>query len=438
MKHLFGPLESRLETALFIILVIGLLLLAPWLYGSLVSYFALLDQYVLFNASVAVAIIGIVFYVILQSRKVLGIPYAITAIMFGLAGYKFFSILFDFPPNTYLILGVAATALVFFRRGLTVDILKSRKTFWKSILLGIVCAIIFFMVTNYLLALVFPGLSETLRYSVAAIFLMMGGHLYNTSLVSLETVRFSFDMTLLVILYNFLLFSSRIAPGAFLNLGSHLPVYSSAITSTIYGIILGLIGAYLLHRHHNMWVNEINVKHQNIYTLTLLAGVLALSFLFGANPFIATGVMGLLVTLKDHKENPEGHILSKTESVVVILTYLIIASVISMPLLMWLMSFGSVVALFVTVFSMIILSTLFYFAGHLRILPPARWKSFVTEVIKKEDAVALIGALVLFSMAYNNVEGPILAALSIIFVVVIVYIYPWVLRIMREDAIDRV
>lgn len=436
MKYLLGPLDSRVETALLILLVSLLLLLAPWFYGSLVSFFALLDQYILFNMAVAVALAGIAFYTVLQSKKVLGIPYAISASLLGLAGYKFFSLIFDLPENTYLVLGTAAAALVFFRRGLSVDIVGSRKTFWKSITVGALAALVFFLIANYLIGLVFPGMDETLRYSICTIFLMMGGHLHNTRLVSMETVRFSFDMTLLVILYNFLLFSSRLLPGGFASLASHLPVYTSAIASTVYGILIGLIGAYLLHRHHAMWSGQTNERHQNIYTITLLAGVLALSFLFGANPFVAAGVMGLLVTIRDNKENPEDRILNRAESIITIVAYLIIASSISVSLFSWLLSFGSVTALFVTLFSVFILATLLNVASHWHLLPHAKWNSYIVEVLKREDAPAIIGSLVLFSMAYVGEEGPLLAALSLVFMVVISYVYPWVLRLLKEDALD--
>lgn len=434
MKHLFGPLESRLETALLIIITIVILSLAPWIYGTLIPFFALLDQQMLFNAALAVTLLGIVVYTVLQSRKVLNVPYAVSAFVFGTAGFAFWGTIIEMPAYTMLYIGMAATAIIVFRRGLLVDVVTSSKAFWKSTIVGIISAIVFFLATNFLLSFIFPEMSEVLRYSISTILLLLGAHIHNRSLVALGTTRFAFDMTLLVIFYNFLMFSSRITAESLLNISLHLPVYGSAITSTVYGIALGLIGAYVLHRHHRMWVSQESKRNQNMYTLTIIAGALALSFIFGANPFITAGMMGLLVTIRDNNDNPEDHMLVRAESVIAIIVFLVLGSTISFAALLWLVPFGSVAVLFITIFSMAILSTLFYLAGKMNLLPNAKWRSYIYEVTQKEDSPILIGSLALFALSYGRGEGELLSGLSIILVLVVYYVYPWLLHVMHKDA----
>lgn len=434
MKNILRSMNHRLAT-LFIIGITGTLLaLFPWIYGSIISSFAMLDQHVLFNIFLLVGILGLVFYVSMEAKKNLHVPYAISALIFGIAGYNLWNMLFDINSNTYLILGTAVTAFAVFRRGLMVDINTPRKTFWKNIISGIIIAIILFIVTNFALKTFFPELSETMRYAAGGLMLLLGAHVPGRVLSAMGTVRFSYDMTLLVIIYNFLLFSSRIMPDSLLSISKNIAIYGSAISSSVYGILVGLIGAYLLHRHHQMWVLAGQEKKENVYTMTLLCAVLALSVLIGANPFIAAGIMGLLVTIRDAKNNPEEHILSKSESVFVIFIFLLIGASIPLGALVALAPFAAIATLFVTIVAMIAVAVLFFFFGKINFLPTAHVKSYMMEVYNRHDNAILVGSITIFAASYLRMEYMLLVALTIVFSVAVEYLYPWVMRLIKSDS----
>lgn len=419
---------------MFIIGLTALILaLAPFVYGPIIGYFAMLDQYTLFNSFLTVGILGLIFYVCIEAKKNLHVPYSISALIFGVAGFTLWNTLIDINQNLYLVLGVSATSFILLRQGLIVETTRLGKVFWKDVFVGIVSSIILFMLTNTLINAVFPDLSEALRYSASAVMLMLGSHIPGKTLKQMGTVRFSYDLTLLAILYNFLLFSSRLMPDSLVSIIRHPSLYSSAITSTIYGIIVGLVGAYLLHRHHKIWLLSGEEKKENLYTITLLAGVLALSFFVGANPFIAAGVMGLLVNIRDAKSDPESHILAHVESFVSIIVFLIVGASVSYAALLALSSFGAVITLFVTIAAMLASSILFYAFSKAGLLPKASIKTYMMEVYNRFDSTLLIGGLALFSFAYLKREFMLMATLVVVFVVVVEYLYPWILRSVKRD-----
>ncbi len=433
MKNVFRSMHSGLATMFIIGITALLLALAPWIYGPVISYFAMLDQYTLFNSFLLVGLLGLIFYVSIEAKKNLHIPYSISAMIFGVSGFTLWNTLIDINPNLYLVLGVSATCFILLRQGLLVETSKLGRVFWKDVFVGVVTSVVLFMLTNTLISSVFPELSEPLRYSASAIMLMLGSHVNSKSLSQMGTVRFAYDMTLLVILYNFVLFSSRFSPDSLVMIFKHPSLYSSAIISTVYGVLIGLIGAYLLHRHHRMWTLAGEEKKENLYTITLLAGMLALAFFVGANPFIAAGIMGLLVNIRDAKSDPESHILAKVESFVSIIVFLIIGASVSYAALMALSSFGAVVTLFVTIFAMLVISLVFYIFGKFGLLPQARIKTYMMEVYNRFDSTLLIGGLALFSFAYLKKEFMLMATLVVVFVVVVEYLYPWVLRITQKE-----
>ncbi len=427
-------MDSKIATLFIIGITAFLLAMAPFLYGPIVRSFAMLDQSTLFNIFVLVGILGLVFYISIEAKKHLHIPYAVTSLIFGVSGYILWNTLFTINSNLYLVLGTAVTAFAVFRRGLMVDNNAPRKIFWKNIFSGILVAIVLFIVTNFCLKMFFPDLSIAMNYSISAMLLVLGAHVPGRLLSNMGTVRFSYDMTLLVIIYNFLLFSSRILPDSILNISNNIAIYSSAITSSVYGILVGLLGAYLLHRHHKMWVMSGQSNKENLYTLTLLSIVLAISLIVGANPFIAAGIMGLLVTMRDRAENPEEHVLVKAESILTMSVFLIIGASIPFAALVALLPFGAIITLFITVIAMVVVALLFSLLGRFGFLPHAHIRSYISEVYNRHDSAILVGSLALFAAAYLRMEYVLLMALVIVFAITVEYIFPWVIKLVKSDA----
>ncbi len=430
-------MDSKVATLFIIGITAFLLAMAPMIYGPIVRSFAMLDQNTLFDIFVLVGVLGLVFYVAIEAKKHLHIPYAVTSIIFGIAGYVLWNTLFTIDSNLYLVVGTAATAFAVFRRGLMVDNNAPRKIFWKNIFSGIVIAIVLFVVTNFCLKMFFPDLSVAMNYSASAILLLLGAHVPGKLLSNMGTVRFSYDMTLLVIIYNFLLFSSRVLPDSILNISANLAIYSSAITSSVYGVLVGLLGAYLLHRHHNMWVAAGQSNKENLYTLTLLSIILAISLMVGANPFIAAGIMGLLVTIRDSKQNPEEHVLAKAESIFVMVAFLIIGASIPFSALVALLPFGGVVTLFVTIIAMVSIAMLFTLFGKIGFLPHAHIRSYILEVYNRHDSAIMVGSLALFAAAYLRMEYILIITLVIVFSIAVEYLFPWVIRLVKSDSVQE-
>lgn len=427
-------MDSKLATLFIIGITAFILAMSPMLYGPVVRSFAMLDQSTLFNIFVLIGVLGLVFYVAMEAKKHLHIPYAVTSLIFGISGYVLWNTLFTINSNVYLVLGTAATAFAVFRRGLMVDNNAPRKIFWKNILSGIVIAVVLFIVTNFCLKMFFPDLSLAMNYAVTAMLLLLGAHVPGKVLSNMGTVRFSYDMTILVIIYNFLLFSSRIMPDSILSVSKNLAIYSSAITSSVYGVLVGLLGAYLLHRHHSMWLIAGQSNKENIYTLTLLSSILAISIIVGANPFIAAGIMGLLVTMRDSKENPEEHVLTKAESAIVIVLFLIIGASIPFAALVALLPFAAVVTLFVTIVAMVGLAALFTILGKINFLPHAKMRSYVMEVYNRHDSAIMVGSLALFAAAYLRMEYILLITLVVVFSITVEYLFPWVMRLVKNET----
>ncbi len=433
MKNIFRSIDSRFSTLFVIICMVVLLQLGPWMYSSVVSLFAMMDQHTLFMVFTLIAVLGLVFYVSMEARRHLHIPYSVSAIIFGVAGFSFWNMLFDINTQTYLVLGTAAVAFSVFRRGLRVDITGSRKVFWRQIFVGIISAFVLFLLTNFIMSLVFPELSDALLYTICGVLLLLGAHLPTGTITTMGTARFSYDMTILVVLYNFLMFSSRVLPESLLNISSFISLYSAAITSSVYGILVGLIGAYLLHRHSSIWASS-GQKKENIYTITLLCGVLALSFLMGANPFIAAGIMGLLVTIRDAKNDPESYILYRVENIINIFVFLLIGASIPFSVIIAFTSFGTLVTVFISVVAMILLGLVFYGFGKMGFLPHAKIKSYMIETYSRHDASIMTGALTLFAISYLRMEYMLLVVVSIMFVIAVEYLYPWILRSFKHHA----
>jgi len=86
MKNIFKTLDKRWSTLFVFIILVFLLQIGPWVYSSFISLFAMLDQHTLFKVFSLVAILGLVFYVSIESKKHLHIPYAVSALIFGIAG----------------------------------------------------------------------------------------------------------------------------------------------------------------------------------------------------------------------------------------------------------------------------------------------------------------------------------------------------------------
>jgi len=342
--------------------------------------------------------------------------------------------LFEISHNTYLILGTTAVAFSVFRRALRVDITGSSKVFWKQILVGILSAFILFALTNSIMNFVFPELSDALIYSICGMLLLLGAHLPNGPISTMGVARFSYDMTILIIFYNFLMFSSRVLPDSLLNITSLWSLYGSAISSTVYGIMVGLAGAYLLHRHSSIWSNS-GQKKENIYTITLLCAILAVSFVFGANPFIAAGIMGLLVTIRDAENDPESYILYRAENIITIFVFLILGASVSFSGLIAFASFGTTVTIFMSIVAMIVLGLIFYVFSRIEFLPHAKIKSYMIETYSRHDASIMTGALALFAVAYLRTEFILVVVVAVMFVVAIEYIYPYILRLVSKSAI---
>ncbi len=223
-------------------------------------------------------------------------------------------------------------------------------------------------------------------------------------------------------------------PDSILNISKNIAIYSGALTSSVYGVLVGLLGAYLLHRHHKMWVMAGQSSKENIYTLTLLSIILAISIFVGANPFIAAGIMGLLVTMRDPKENPEEHVLTKAESAIVIVLFLIIGASIPFGALVALLPFGAVVTLFVTIVAMVGLAALFTILGKIDFLPHAKMRSYIMEVYNRHDSAIMVGSLALFAAAYLKMEYMLLITLVVVFSITVEYLFPWVMKLVKSDT----
>lgn len=428
MKTLSRNIPNHFGSILLILVLVVFLLASPVLYSSVVSSFALLDQNILFNVFGLLGLLGLIIYVISNSKRVLGVPYAISAFIFGVSGYAIWPRLINLPPNVYLIFGVMAVSFVVFRRGLNVDSSGSKKSMIKSIFLGVILAIFSFVFINFVLKFIFPSFAYVLIYGLSAMLLMLGSNLKSLSLPRMDVFKFSFDMTILVILYNFLLFSSRLQIDSFLEIGKHLPFYSASFGSTVYGVLVGLIGAYLLHRHHLSW-NEDSIKNeQNIYSIGLLFGILALSFLIGANPFISSGVMGLLVTMRDFKNNPEDHILSHFESYLGIFVFLILGSGISFFILGSLLAVSSGIVFLISLIFILALSFVLFILSKTSILPNLSYKKYLSEVLNRDNSVIFIGSLVLFLLSNSSGFNNLFITSCFVIIVCVYYIYPIFVR----------
>ena len=424
MKKISKNLPVHLESVLLILLLILVLLISPNIYSKVIPYFALLDQSILFNTFVFVGLIGIIFYVVSNTKRVLGIPYSVSAFILGMAGYNLWPRLINLPNNLYLILGVFAVSFVVFKRGLNVDVTGSKKEIIKSIVLGIILGIVSFIFSNFVLKSIFPNFSPVLIYGLTSLLLILGSHIKSLSLHRMDSLKFSFDMTVLVILYNFLLFSSRININSFLEIGKHINFYSSAFVSSVYGVLIGLIGAYLLHRHHLYWKQESIKNEQNIYSIGLLCGVLALSVLVGANPFIASAVMGLLVTIRDAKENPEEHILSYFEAFLGIFVFLVLGSNISFAVLGSLLAVSSGIVFLISFIIILGLSLILASFSRFHIMPKAKFSTYLTEILNRQSISVFVGALTLFILSNSYGFNNLFVVTTFIIIVYIYYIYP--------------
>ncbi len=422
MKNISKNLPVHLESVLLLVILITVLLFSPLIYNSFVPRFALLDQSVLFNTFILIGLIGLIVYVVSNSKRVLGISYPVSAFILGVSGYAIWPRLINIPENTYLILGVLCLSFVVFRRGLNIDISGSKKSLIKYIIIGVVLGIFSFIFTNFLLKSLFPNFDQVLVYGLSSLLLILGSHLKGIALHKMDVLKFSFDMSVLVILYNFILFSSRINIGSLLQIGKHNEFFTLAFTSSVYGILVGLIGAYLLHRHHLSWKQETIKNEQNFYFVGLLSGILALSFLVGANPFISAAVMGFLVTMRDSQDNPENHILSYIESYLGIFVFLILGSAISFSILGMLFAFSSGVVVLISLVLVLVLSFVLFIFSKFHLLPEAKYITYLAEVLNRQSVSVFIGALTLFiiSSGFNN----LFITTCFVVILCVFYIYP--------------
>lgn len=424
MKNISRKLPIHLETLLIILVLILLLVTGPWVYSSVIPYFAILDQHTLFDSFILIGLVSLIVYVITQAKKNLQIPYAVSSFVFGMVGYNFWHRVIEIPQNFYLVLGVIAVSFVVFRRGLNVDVTGSKKSIIKSIIIGIVSAIVIFIVTNFILKLVFPNMNEVLIYSITGLLTILGAHNKSLSLPRMDIVRFSYDMVIFVILYNFLVFSSRVTVDSVISIGRHLPVYGASFMNTVYGALIGLIGAYLLHRHHLIWDKDNTNSEQNIYSIALLCGILALSFLIGANPFIAAGIMGFLVSMRDYINNPQDYILTKFESYLDIIVFLVLGAGISFNIFVSLLTFSTSVVLCISLFSTFILVILLYIFSKLNIFTRASFKTYLNEISHQSNLPILVGAVALFIISNTHNLENIIISLSFVFILFLYYVYP--------------
>lgn len=436
MKKIFIPTETRTGLLVIIGLFIVLLSFMPWIYGAVTPFFALLDQHVVFNAALFFALIGLSIYFTHKAHDLLNIPYAVSSIIFGISGYLIWQQLFSLPVNLFLVLGTFAVAIILFRQGLEIEVNIHKKSFWKDVLIGLMSALFLFFITQFILKLAFPFISEFLRYSLPAVFLMFGAS-YLKENKSINLIKFTYDLTLVIIIYNFLYFSTRIMPGSFISLSSITSLYGAAFVSSIFGIFVGLLGAFVIHRHHFLWKDKVQNQNQNLYATTIIIGLVALSLLVGANPFIAAAISGMFINIKDGNENPDEKILNKTENLLSIVMYMLIGMSLSFETLTQFGINGIILGVLVSVIAPLVLFIFWVFLAKINVLPEKSSKNIFTNIFRREGVFALMGALCVFSISFGRGEDFVLTALCFVVILFVSYLYPWIIKLLKRDILNK-
>ncbi len=436
MKKIFIPTETRTGLLVIIGLFIALLAFMPWIYGTLTPMFALLDQHVVFNSALFFALIGLTIYFIHKANNLLNIPYAVSSIIFGMSGYLIWNQLFPIPVNLFLILGTFAVAIILFRQGLEIETNIHQKSFWKDVLIGVVSAIVLFLATQFILKLAFPFISEFLKYSIPTLFLIFGAS-YLGGNKSTNLIKFVYDLTLVIILYNFLYFSTRLMPGSFTNLSSISSLYSVSFVSTVFGIFVGLIGSYVIHRHHFLWKDKTESQNQNLYAATIVIGLVALSLIIGANPFIAAAISGMFISLKDKIDNPEEKILNKTEKNLAIIAYFLIGTSLSFEAFTQFGINGLILGVFTTIIAPIILFIFWIILSKFNLLSTKSPQIIFSDIFKRKGSTVLMGSLCLFAISFSRGEDFVISALCFVAVLIINYLYPWATSLLNRDILNK-
>lgn len=435
MEILFKKTSTRATLFVAFFSLIFLLIIAPYLYNLTLPMFAILDQHILFKVFSGIGILGLIFYLCFVLEKNNFMPTIFSAFIFGLSSFGIVELFFDFNNNgsLFLIVGTLALSFTLFRRGIFIDTNLKSLNFWKQIFAGFFISLLLFVFLNFLIKNILPEITSILRYGMIVVLMFVGAHIKQKGENNLDIARFSYDMTLLVILYNFLLFGSRLSLEAIFSISKFDAIYGVAFVSTIYGLILGLLGAYVIYRQKSFLLNEDNNDKVNLYILPVIMGVLAFSFLFGANPFVASAVMGLFISLKDSNFDPQNHLFYKTESIINTVVFFIIGATFSVWMFYNYLLSSMFVGSFLFFLSIIGFSGLLFLFGKMKMLPKLSIKLCTKESFSRIDAIAILGSVSLFSAAYLRDQYFFLFNIVIIVSFFIWYLIPIILNLLKIE-----
>jgi NhaP-type Na+/H+ or K+/H+ antiporter len=423
-------IPQKIEALLLLVIISMLLIFGQFALGSFVKTFSSLSSYSTFSFLFSFGLVGLLVYMMFYFEKRLKIPLVFSGIFLGLMSAGIFNFLY---PNLELPLssmGLTVVSFFMFRRALSVNVKNRKKDLIKGITVGTISAIILFSIIGVLLDISFPSINTVTLYIIAAIILILGNHTFKKSSEEMDITRFFMDLVLVGLVYGLTLWGSRFLPSSLFSPFESVSFFVNITSGIILGSFVGLLGAYMLHRHHNTW--SVSGQKEDWYILALFFGIIALSILVGGNPIIAGAIMGLLVQLKDEKDAPEDSILPNLHSFIYPIIALVVGYFLSIQMMVVSLPY---LALFVLVifFPALFLSAILIFVlTHYGKFSRTHFMTVLSSVYDKNQSLPLVLSLGIF--AASSVMSDIHFVITIIFTLVIVNytIFPYLRNLFIE------
>ena len=423
-------IPKKIEALLMLVIISFLLVFGQFILGFFVKTFSSLSSYSTFSFLFSFGLLGLIVYMMFYFEKRLKIPLVFSGIFFGLLSAGIFNFLYPDLQLPLSSMGLAVVAFFIFRNALSINIKNRKKDLIKGSTVGIVSAVALFSIIGVLLDISFPSINTVTLYIIAALILILGNHTLKTSSEEMDITRFFMDLVLAGLVYGLTLWGARFLPSSLFSPFDSVSFFVNITSGIVLGSLVGLLGAYMLHRHHSVWSS--GQQKENWYIISLFFGIIALSILVGGNPIIAAAVMGLLVQLKDEKDAPEEAILPNVHGFIFPLVTLAIGYFLSLQMMMLSLPY-LVLFVLVIVFPALFLTAVVIFAlTHYGKFSRIHFMTVLASVYDKNKSLPLVLSLALFA-ASSALEDIYFIVTIIVTLVIINYtLFPYLRNLFIE------